>query len=77
MKTSEIRAMSEEELAEKLAALKKELAKERASIASGTRPEKPGKIRNLRRDIARILTIMREKKIIGNVEQSKTKEVKR
>lgn len=77
MKASEIRALSEEEAEEKLTALKKELAKERAIIASGTRPEKPSKIRNLKRDIARILTVMAEKKIANQPKQSKTKGVKK
>ncbi|RLG70352.1 MAG: 50S ribosomal protein L29, partial [Candidatus Iainarchaeum archaeon] len=36
--------------------------KERAIIESGTRPEKPSKIKNIKRDVARILTILNERK---------------
>ena len=71
MKAAEIRAMGEAEILEKLASLRKELAKERATIASGTRPEKPTKIRKIKRDIARILTILNEME--NKKEQSKTR----
>ncbi len=63
--------MGADEAREKLAALRKELAKQRAVIASGTRPENPGKVRSIRKDIARILTILNEK------EKLKGKEVKK
>jgi large subunit ribosomal protein L29 len=63
MKVAEIRELSEEEIKEKLMQLRTELAKERTTIASGTRPEKPAKVRQLRRDIARMLTILREKEL--------------
>jgi ribosomal protein L29 len=65
MKASEIRGMALNEAEEKMNALKAELAKERAVLASGTKPENPGKTRALRRNIARILTIMGEKKKAG------------
>jgi len=54
--------MTERELNERAIELKQDLAKERATVASGTRSEKPGKIRKLRREIARILTAMNAKK---------------
>jgi large subunit ribosomal protein L29 len=58
LKHQELSKLSDKELNEKAIELKQELAKERAVIASGTRSEKPGKIRKIRRDIARILTAM-------------------
>jgi large subunit ribosomal protein L29 len=61
--SKEIRTKSTEELEEKLISLRAELAKERAAIASGTRPEKPAKINNLKKSIARILTILKEKEV--------------
>ncbi|PIU21098.1 MAG: 50S ribosomal protein L29 [Candidatus Diapherotrites archaeon CG08_land_8_20_14_0_20_34_12] len=67
MKASELRTMNALELEAKLRILKIELAKERAVIASGTRPEKPTKIRNTRKDIARILTILNQKKLAGKI----------
>ena len=63
MKVKEMKEMTKEELKERVIELKQELAKERASIASGTRSEKPSKIKNIRKDIARLLTVMNTKEI--------------
>lgn len=57
--------MSQEEIQEKLNQLRNELAKEKSHIASGTRPENPGRIREIRKTIARILTIQKQKKVGG------------
>ena len=62
-KLSALRDSAIEELDSKLLALKSELSKEKALVASGKRADKPSKIRNARRQIARILTIMKQKKI--------------
>ena len=62
LKTSDLVNLNKEDLTQKIIELKQELAKERATIASGTRSENPGKIRKLRRDIARMLTAMNTKK---------------
>lgn len=59
---SELRENGVEELEDMLVGLKSNLAKEKALVASGTRPEKPATIRGLRRKIARIITIAGEKK---------------
>ena len=56
LKHQELMRLSEKELTDRAIELKQELAKERSVVASGTRSEKPGKIRGLRREIARILT---------------------
>lgn len=61
MKPSEIREMSMEEIDAKIRELRLELAKERGMLTMGTSMENPMVIRNLRRDIARLLTIKREK----------------
>ena len=61
MKAKEMTSMSPSDLEQKVVELKQELAKERASIVSGTRSENPGKIKKLRRDIARLLTIKKQK----------------
>jgi len=60
LKAKEIRAFTTEERAEKLEELKRELMHERGIAAMGGSPPSPGKIRQLRTSIARILTIMRE-----------------
>lgn len=61
LKVKELRALPLEEARDKLAELQRALAKERASLASGVRPENPGKIRSIRKAIARLLTIITEK----------------
>ncbi len=71
MKLSEIRAMDVSALGEKVAELKAELAREKALVAGGTRPENPGKIKSVRKTIARILTVIKEKEIKGEKEKPK------
>ena len=61
VKASELRNLSRPELKEKIVSLKKSLFEMRTQEATG-RIEKPSKIKQARRDIARILTILREKK---------------
>lgn len=60
-KKNEFAEMSNETLSEKLVELRAGLAKERSQIASGARAEKPARIRDLRRTIARVLTAMNAK----------------
>lgn len=60
LKTSEIREMSPDVRAEKLNELRDELMHERGIGAMGGAPASPGKIRALRKNIARILTVQRE-----------------
>jgi len=55
------RGLGMQELEEKEAELRAMLAKERSIKSSGTRPEKPATIGNLRRGIAKCLTIIAEK----------------
>ncbi len=61
MKPSEVREMSLDEIEKKLRELRLELAKERGVLTMGASVENPMVIRNLRRDIARLLTIRNEK----------------
>jgi large subunit ribosomal protein L29 len=62
VKAKEVRAMTDDKLQKQLADLKNELLKERAITSTGGAPENPGRIRELRRTIARILTIQKEEK---------------
>jgi len=55
--------MSDNELKKKLSELRLELSKERGQVAMGGTVKNPGRIRELRKSIARILTILRERKI--------------
>ena len=61
MKIKEIRATSIEDLDGKLIELKKELIKINAQVATGTTPKSPGQIKQIKKTIARILTISKEK----------------
>jgi len=60
LKTSEIRQMSKEGRLTKLRELKDELMHERGTAAMGGAPANPGRIRALRTNIARILTVQKE-----------------
>ncbi len=61
MKVTEIRAMSAEELAKKLTELKDELFHLRFQLAIN-QLDNPHKITEVKRDIARVLTVMNEGK---------------
>ncbi|MFH0970625.1 MAG: 50S ribosomal protein L29 [Candidatus Diapherotrites archaeon] len=69
-KLNDLRKMSVNERIRKLTELKNELAAENAVKSTNTRPESPGKARNIRRHIARIHTFNRADEI------KKTNEVK-
>jgi large subunit ribosomal protein L29 len=60
LKTKQIREMRKSELDEKMKEMKLEMSKEMASNEIGANIKNPGKIREIRRTIARILTIRRE-----------------
>lgn len=60
MKPSELRAMTVEELREKEKELRKELFNLRFRLATGEL-ENPIRIRSVRKDIARVLTVITEK----------------
>jgi len=60
LKTSDIRQMSKDDRLAKLRELKDELMHERGTAAMGGAPANPGRIRALRTNIARILTVERE-----------------
>lgn len=62
MKTTEIRELSAAELDTKLAGLKEELFNLRFQLATG-QCENPMKIREVKKSIARIKTIQREREI--------------
>lgn len=62
LKAEDIRKKTPAERKEKLMELKGELLKERGTVKMGGAPTNPGKIRAIRRQIARILTIENEVK---------------
>jgi large subunit ribosomal protein L29 len=60
LRTSEIREMSREERQKKLKELRNDLMHERGVAAMGGAPASPGRIRAIRSNISRLLTIIRE-----------------
>lgn len=71
MKIKELRGMDEENLKSKLIELRNELVKINAQVAIGTTPKNPGQVKNIKKTIARIMTIINEKKIEGDKESKK------
>ena len=64
MKTNEIRKLSTEEINKKVTESKEELFNLRMKQATGTL-ENPSRIRELRKTVARLKTILREREIEG------------
>ena len=65
MKIEDLRKLSDEELEKKIKDTKEELFTKRMQQASGTL-EKPVELRMLRRDVARMKTILKERELGGN-----------
>lgn len=61
MKAKELKVMNSPELDSKIIELKRELMKANAQIAIGTAPKNPTKVREMKRTIAKILTIKNSK----------------
>jgi len=61
-KMKELKTMNEAQLNERLNQLRMELVKLNTQVAGGTAPKSPGMIRQSKRNIARILTILNTKK---------------
>jgi large subunit ribosomal protein L29 len=62
LRKKEIRNMNEKDMDKKLSELNLEVAKERANISIGATVTSPGRIKEIRKTIARIKTLKREKK---------------
>lgn len=61
MKAKDLQSLSEGELKDKLVEVKKELMLNNAQIATGTAPKNPGQVKELKKTVARILTILNQK----------------
>ncbi|MFT4868511.1 MAG: large subunit ribosomal protein L29 [Colwellia polaris] len=62
LRTEEIREMDKEELKDQMTDLKQELVEERGQIEVGGFSENPGRIKEMKRTIARIKTVLNEQK---------------
>lgn len=65
MKAAELRELSDEELRSKLRELQEELFNLRFQLATG-QIENVGRIRTVRRDIARLKTIQRQRELVSH-----------
>lgn len=61
LRSKQIRDLSAEDFQKKMNEIRLELAKERGKISIGSPADNPGKIRELRKTIARMITIKQEK----------------
>lgn len=60
LSSKEILKLTPKECEEKVKELKKELMKLKSQIAMGSLPESPGKVRAIKRTLARILTLSKK-----------------
>ncbi|MFQ6053190.1 MAG: 50S ribosomal protein L29 [Candidatus Bathyarchaeia archaeon] len=63
LRMREIREMSPEERERRLEELRTELSRLRTMIKAGGSVENPGRVRALKRTIARLMTVMREEEL--------------
>lgn len=70
MKLRELRQLDKKELEKRLEELRKELMKYNAQISTSTPPENPGNVRKIKRTIAKIITISKEKQNMEVVTKS-------
>ena len=79
LRSDEIRKLDEKEVDKRLGELRLELAKERGNIHIGGTVTSPGRVREIRKTVARILTIKAEKsksiRIVATTEKPIKKEV--
>lgn len=61
LRMKELRALSDEELRAKVAAAENDLLRERGIAAMGGAPPSPGRMRALRTNVARSLTVLTER----------------
>ena len=62
--TKNFRSLSREELQERLGEFKKELLKLNVQAATGANTANPGKLKQTKKNIARVLTLLKEKEVL-------------
>ena len=63
MKIKDARVLKDAEIKSKIAELRKELIKHNAQVATGTTLKSPGQLKQAKKAIARLLTVLRERKV--------------
>ena len=61
--TKELRGLSGVELQSRLKEFKKELLKLNVEVSTGANPSSPGKLKQTKKNIARILTLLKENEV--------------
>ena len=73
--TKELKGLSDQELNSRISELKKEMVKLNAQVATGTPPKNPMEIKNIKKTVAKILTILNERRLQSSIK--KTEEDKK
>mgnify|MGYP001583713425 CR=1 FL=1 len=73
-KKIDFKQMNKNQLKERLTELRKDLMKINSQRAIGTIPENPGNIKQVRRNIARVLTFMKQKSTQESIQEVKTEK---
>lgn len=63
MKAKDLRELNANELHEKISELRKELMKYYAQVSTGTIPKSPAKIKQAKKNVARIKTILHQQEV--------------
>ncbi len=71
IKFKELQKLDNTSLDQRLNEIKKELMKNNAQIATGTTPKSPGGIRQLKKNIARILTLKSQRELSSRKSSTK------
>ena len=66
MKFKELASLDDKALEKKLSELQLELIKENSQVASGTTPKSPGKLRDMKKTVAKIRTLQTERSVKNN-----------
>lgn len=61
LRMKDLRALSDEDLRKKIAEIENDLLRERGTAAMGGAPPSPGRLRALRTNVARALTVLSER----------------
>lgn len=75
LKKSELKQLSEQQKKDRLTELKKELMKMNTQRAMGTAPDNPGRVKEVRKTIARLITIQNNPTQNKMNEEPNSKEV--
>ncbi len=62
-KSKEFQNLSTEEIKSRINELRKELMKENVQVYSGTAPPNPGRLKQIKKNIARLLSITKQKEV--------------